>query len=225
MRLPIKSVVLLALMLVSAFMTAFLTPTPALPDPAASPNLELAVPKAFGDWKFEPQAVAVVVDPQVTEKLNKIYSGVLSRSYINSQGNRLMLSIAYGPQQDKQSQVHRPEVCYPAQGFAIRHKIKEQIFTPYVSIPAQRLVATLDNRIEPITYWIRVGDDLASGWIGQKIAIIKQGVRGRVADGLLFRVSSLTGDSQLAYAMHDKFIIDLLKATAPEDRYFFVGRP
>mgnify|MGYP000496771242 CR=1 FL=1 len=52
------------------------------------------------------------------EMLARLYSQVVSRVYLDSTtGKTVMLSLAYGEEQNKQSQVHLPEVCYPAQGF------------------------------------------------------------------------------------------------------------
>jgi EpsI family protein len=136
-----------------------------------------------------------------------------------------MLSIAYGVEQNKQSQVHRPDVCYPAQGFKVRNEGQIKMQTQYATIPVLRLIATQGNRIEPISYWIRVGDDLASGWVGQKIAVVKQGLRGNVADGLLFRVSSIDADTENAFPIQEQFIKDLLATVSEVDRPFLVGRP
>lgn len=225
MNLWLRNFILLALMLAAAGLALALRPIHKIADQRPAIELEAMIPHTFGEWREEPQSLAQIVDPQQKEMIDKIYEQTLARAYVNAKGQRIMLSVAYGSQQDKQSQVHRPEVCYPAQGFAIRSEGKEQFTTPYANIPVQRLVATQGGRIEPITYWIRVGDDLANGWVGQKIAVVKQKLHGQTTDGLLFRVSSLAGDSRLAYPLHDQFIIDLLGAMEPADRHFFVGRP
>jgi len=66
------------------------------------------------DWREDPQRIVQVVDPQTRELLDKLYSETLSRTYVNANGYRIMLSLAYGSDQRDSLQVHKPEVCYPA---------------------------------------------------------------------------------------------------------------
>ena len=49
------------------------------------------------------------------------------------------------------------------------------------------------------------------------------GLTGQVPDGLLFRVSSVDPDAKRAYAVHEAFIADLLKAAKPQDRVKLAG--
>lgn len=225
MKLPIRNIILLVLMLSASALSVAMKPGQRQPSDTDKVNLELMIPSAFGAWSTEPQTGALVVNPSETEVLDQIYAATLSRTYVNTQGKRVMLSIAYGVEQNKQSQVHRPDVCYPAQGFKVQSEGQTKLKTPYATIPVLRLIATQGNRIEPISYWIRVGDDLASGWVGQKIAVVKQGLRGNVADGLLFRVSSIDADAENAFPIQEQFIKDLLATVSESDRPFLVGRP
>ena len=55
-------------------------------------TLETAVPKDFGEWRELPDQKAQVVNPQTKELLDKLYSQILSRTYVNKQGYRIMLS-------------------------------------------------------------------------------------------------------------------------------------
>lgn len=117
MKLSIRNVVLLALMLLSAGLGAALRPNISLADESAPIDLKAMVPTAFGDWQEQLNLSNQIVDPQQQKKLDEIYSQTLSRTYINRQGYRIMLSIAYGKNQSDALQLHRPEICYPAQGF------------------------------------------------------------------------------------------------------------
>lgn len=225
MKLPIRNIILLVSMLSASALSVAMKPSQRMPSDTSKVNLELMIPSAFGGWVTEPQTGALVVNPSEAEVLDQIYAATLSRTYIGAQGKRVMLSIAYGVEQNKQSQVHRPDVCYPAQGFKVRSEGRIELKTPYTTIPVLRLIATQGNRIEPISYWIRVGDDLASGWVGQKVAVVTQGLRGNVADGLLFRVSSIDADTENAFPIQEQFIKELLAAVSESDRPFLVGRP
>src|SRR4051812_10098500 len=62
-------------------------------------SLEAMVPREFGEWREERQRYVHVVNPQTQELLDKLYSEVLSRVYVNAAGYRIMLSMAYGSDQ------------------------------------------------------------------------------------------------------------------------------
>ena len=78
-----------------------------------------AVPESFGDWIALTGQPAQVVNPQTKALLDSLYSQILTRTYVHKDGYRIMLSMAYGDDQRGGLQAHRPEVCYPAQGFKV----------------------------------------------------------------------------------------------------------
>ena len=224
MKLPLRNILLLVLMLATAGLAIAMRQTHKIADQGPKVNLETMIPHTFGEWHEEKQSTTQIVDPQTEEMLDKIYSQTLTRTYVNGSGYRIMLSIAYGVTQNKQSQVHRPDVCYPAQGFQIVQSRKDTIQNSGGSIKVRRLVAKNDKRIEPITYWIRVGDRLAQGWIEQKYAVVMAGVAGKVSDGLIFRISSINTDIETSFSLQDRFIEELLSASSAEDKRFLIGQ-
>jgi EpsI family protein len=121
--------------------------------------------------------------------------------------------------------VHKPEICYPAQGLPILNLVAGVFNTGFSEIPVKRLVASRGNGAEPITYWITVGDTVAISGLKWKLAQLKYGLTGRVPDGLLFRVSSIgrTGEEEIAYRLQEEFIRDLLKPLSPESRKRLIG--
>jgi len=135
-----------------------------------------------------------------------------------------MLSIAYGADQTRNNQVHKPEVCYPAQGFQLLGTQKDKTHTDSGDIPVMRVLTRQGPRIEPVTYWIRVGDKIVRGALEQNIARLQFGLRGSLPDGLLFRVSTIEGNPQPAYKLHDAFVGDLLKALTPQERFQLGGQ-
>ena len=106
-------------MLAAAGLALALTPRLKLADQGPTISLEAMIPKQFGEWKLEGTIASLIVSPDVQALLDKIYNQTLSRTYINPKGERIMLSIAYGGDQSDTMAVHKPEVCYPAQGFQI----------------------------------------------------------------------------------------------------------
>jgi len=170
--------------------------------------------------------VPLMANPEQEALIKKIYSQTLSRTYINSSGDRIMLSIAYGGDQSDNMSVHKPEVCYPAQGFQILKNSADTFATGEGNIPIKRLVAVQGRRIEPITYWTTVGDTVAAvSGLMWKLNVMKYGLTGKIPDGLLFRISSIQADEAKAYRTQDAFARDLLKAMSPSGRERIIGNP
>lgn len=181
-------------------------------------TLESAVPKGFGDWTELPEQNAQVVNPQTKELLDKLYSQILTRSYVNKEGYRIMLSMAYGDDQRGGLQAHRPEVCYPAQGFKLGSIEDGQLTTAFGDIEVRRLSTSLGTRNEPITYWLTVGDQVIRSKLDKRIAEIRLGLTGQIPDGLLFRISSIDGDTAHAFSLQQKFVADMMTSVPAKVR-------
>jgi EpsI family protein len=219
-----RNLLLSVLMLGSAATAVVLTPKVVKIDPSQRVDYETVIPDQFGTWVKLPANQGGIVNPQTEEALARLYSQIVSRVYRDSiTGKTIMLSLAYGEEQNKQSQVHLPEVCYPAQGFQMRSARNELLTTPVGEIPVKRLEATLGARNEPITYWIRTGDKLVRGGLEQKLATIQAGFAGKVSDGLLFRVSSIDSNAQGAYELQDRFLRDFLPSVKPNALHLLLG--
>ena len=202
-----------------------LKPTTKVADNVPKVNLEELIPEKFGEWTIDTTVAPLVANPQQTALIEKIYSETLSRTYVNRDGDRIMLSIAYGGDQTDTMAVHKPEVCYPAQGFQILKNSADTFSTGAGTIPVKRLIATQGPRIEPITYWTTVGDAVAVSGVTRKLNQLKYGLTGRIPDGLLFRISSIQADEAKAYHAQDAFARDLLRAMSPAGRKRIVGTP
>lgn len=199
-------------MLAAAGIAVAVKPSDRMADTRPKIDLEVAIPKSFGDWKVDTSIVPIAPSPDVQALLDKIYSQTLARTYIDSKGRRVMLSIAYGGDQSRETQVHKPEVCYPAQGFQIESIAAGVLDAATSKIPVMRLIATKGPRVEPVTYWIAVGDTVVRGALEQNLARIKYGLTGTVPDGILVRVSTISRDTQRAYLHQQEFVSDLLQA-------------
>ncbi len=223
--LSFKHFVIGLFMLAAAGMALALKPTEKIADAGPKVDLETLIPKAFGDWKIDETIVPLIANPEQEAMINKIYNQTLTRTYFNSTGDRIMLSIAYGGDQSDSMAVHKPEVCYPAQGFQILKNRASTFSTGEGDIPVKRLVATHGSRIEPITYWTTVGDTVAVSGLKWKIQQMKYGLTGKIPDGLLFRISSIQADDAKAYQIQDAFTRDLLKAMPQAGRQRIIGNP
>ena len=199
-----------------------LKPTKHIADQGPKINLESMIPKQFADWKIDESIVPLQPDPERTALLNKIYNQTLSRTYINLHGERIMLSIAYGGDQSDSMQVHKPEVCYSAQGFQMLEIEIGTLDTGYGVIPVKRLIAKMGDRLEPIIYWINIGGTVAVNSIKWKLVRLKYGLTGKVPDGMLFRVSSL-GEKASAYPLQESFVKDLFSSMTIDSRKRLIG--
>ncbi|MQA38004.1 exosortase-associated protein EpsI, B-type [Rugamonas aquatica] len=216
---------LLGLMMVGTAGTAkLMVPTHYLADTRSASKLEVIVPASFGEWVEEKAMVSAVVNPSVERALKEIYTQTLSRTYVNKEGYRVMLSVAYGANQSDGLQVHYPEICYPAQGFELLSKQRGTLDTTHGAIQVKRLETSLSgDRFEPVTYWTTVGNKIAMGNIDKKLAEMSYRLAGDIPDGLLFRVSSIDRDTPHAFVKHQQFANQLLDALTPTDRLRLAG--
>ncbi len=222
--LSLKNLVIGLCMLAAAGMALALKPTEKVADAGPKVDLETLIPKKFGDWKMDANIVQLIANPVQQAVIDEIYNQTLTRTYINSRNERIMLSIAYGGDQSDSMAVHKPEYCYPAQGFQILKNNSDVFSTGDGVIPVKRLLAKQGARVEPITYWTTIGDTVSIKGLGWKINQIKYGLSGKIPDGLLFRISSIQADEDAAYRIQDDFSRSLMKAMSPEDRGRIFGR-
>ena len=207
-----------ALMFAASLGTIVARPTTRISGERPAVVLDALVPKQFGDWREAPQNQVQVVNPQTQELLDRLYTEILTRTYVNAGGYRIMLSLAYGSDQRGSMQAHKPEVCYPAQGFVLQKNEAGLLATPYGDIPVRRLFATMGARQEPLTYWFTVGDKAVLGTTQKRLVELSFGLTGRIPDGMLFRVSSIDPDQARAYRMQEQFVNQLLQTVTPAGR-------
>jgi hypothetical protein len=53
---------------------------------------------------------------------------------------------------------------------------------------------------------------------------MNMGLKGYIADGLLFRVSEISDDDKSSHQLQDQFINDLLKVLGPEHQAMLIGQ-
>ena len=146
---PLKTTLGPALLMAGAVSAALLIkPARMLADVRPKIALETSIPQAFANWKVDPEVVALVPLSVKQEAISQIYSQTLSRTYVNTAGQRVMLAIAYGSNQTRQLRAHRQEVCYVAQGFQID------------SIRSENIV--VDGVMLPVTVWSPPADRVSS---------------------------------------------------------------
>lgn len=205
-----RSVLLGAALLATAALAEWATPRRMMAQESPLPELKSLVPLQCGAWRGEDASRLQLVSPDVQAVMDTLYQQTLARLYHHPRWGTVMLAVAYGGDQSDATRVHRPEVCYPAQGFTVgpSHETRLALGPRDVGqvLPVRRLQARIGSRHEPITYWMTVGQRPATRASQQKWNQIEYGLRGIVPDGLLMRVSSIDRDEQQAWWVHHRFI-------------------
>lgn len=221
----LRSLVVMVLMLAAAAMAVLARPTQRLADAGPKVDLETLFPKTFADWRLDENVPVVLPPPDQQANLERIYSQVLARTYVNDAGERVMLSVAYGGDQSDDMQVHRPEVCYPAQGFQVTGSKADRLEIAGRSLAVTRLVTRHKTRHEPLTYWLVVGDKVPATRTQQKFTQLGYGLTGRIPDGMLVRASSIDTDSARGWALQDRFLRDMAAHLGPQSQARILGAP
>jgi EpsI family protein len=228
MRINSVQAVLASVAILSAAAVAeAIKPRELLASTQVAPNLEDVIPKDFGQWHLVPNVGLVTPEAgaYLEDSSSRIYSQEVARGYANANGDVVMFLVAYGPVQNYRLKAHLPEMCYNAAGFRVSAKtvtyLTYQQGTPPLAI--SRLTAQKERRFEPISYWLKVGGDVATGVFDLQIAKLKYGLRGIIPDGALIRVSTVGLSESASYELQDQFIRDLISALPPKDRKFFTG--
>ena len=220
-----EPIVLMVFMLLTAYLGWALVPRERLSDHKVKIDLPVQVPAAFGDWQEDTSVVPVLPDPELQAKLDGLYSATLSRTYVNKQGERIMLSIAYGNDQSSEATaVHRPEFCYSSQGFKIENKGVRHLTVGNHRLEVQNLLAYQGQRIEPITYWITVNDVPTLPGVGRKLKQLQYGLKGQIPDGMLIRISSIGADAEKNYVLQEAFLNQLAASMNPSIRQRYFGK-
>ena len=201
-----------------------ITPRVFLADLNSREKLSSIVPTKFGEWSVDDSILPVPPSPDLQKVLDATYDETLALTFKNAAGDRVMLSLAYGRNQHKGMITHRPEICYPAQGFKLSSGVADgAIDINGKALPVKRVVATMGPRNEPITYWVMVGDEITQFGYPHRWVAIRYGLKGEIPDGVLVRVSSISADDGKAFALQDGFIQELLAGISPQKRGRLLG--
>lgn len=219
------TILTVAALLVGAVLAMALAPRLRADSPA--PALDSVVPKEFSGWTYIPSST-IQVDQTLTPgrtNLDQPYDDILSRTYAFKDGTRIMLTLAYGARQRQEVKIHRPELCYPAQGLKVLD-LKPASFPAVPErtslITGKRMIAASGpGTVELVSYWIRIGATYSdSAWV-TRLTILKEGLAGKMTDGILVRASQRVpagGDYDAAFRKQEQFLADLVAATPAAGR-------
>jgi EpsI family protein len=163
-----------------------------------------------GPWKFENNDGIVVAreDGPVDG-----YDQLVSRKYQAAGLPEVMLLVAYGSTQGGTLQVHRPETCYPAQGFALSDFSEVALHpAPAFAIEGRRFTAVRDERVERLIYWTRIADSFPQNTAQEYRAILGSLFSGVVPDGILVRLSTIGTDIAESDRALERFFSALIES-------------
>ncbi|WP_347985966.1 exosortase C-terminal domain/associated protein EpsI [Methylomonas sp. AM2-LC] len=216
-----KSYLLALLMICMPIVVHFIQPGQKLADSKTSLNLEDAIPLQFADWKIDAKDFSQYT---ATSRVSN-YDQLLNRTYINSQGEKIQLTIAYGSEQTHDLKVHQQETCYKAQGFNIQELLHSNLQIHDLDIPITQMYATRKDRNEHVTYWFTIGNSVIAGRVERFFTVLKYLFSGYIADGFLIRISNTSPKlDEISYVKHQKFILDLIAALPDTTTDRLIGR-
>lgn len=191
------------------------------PDATDRPPLERLIPGRIGSWSRQPFSDVLI--PRGEDAEDKTYDDVFTGYYSASGGSGITLLVAYGSAQVGDTELHRPEVCYPAAGFQLRRWPDVTLRLPGRRVPAVVMTATAPERTEQMLYWSRIGTVFPTSSVGQRWAILKQTLRGSVPDGVLVRMSAIGTDREEGLRMLESFAGQMLSTGGPVLRLMLLG--
>jgi EpsI family protein len=217
-----------ALLLTAAAVTPWLTPR--LSEMGNSVDLEAAVPRQFGDWReLRSPLVQVSLTNGTETSADQPYDQTLMRVYVNSSGQRVALALAWGRRQRQEVKIHRPDLCYIAQGWSIR-SLQTQVFREiaHTSAPVvgKRMLAQSSEGLEAVSYWMRIGTLFSEDAYATRAQIFTEGLKGRIPDGVLVRASSSVlnnADAAAGWKVTEQFLVDLMRNLDSETAAMLVG--
>jgi EpsI family protein len=183
-------------------------------------KLDDLVPKTIGQWGFV--AASGLVVPPEDPMVQSLYSQVLTRVYSDGRNPPIMLLLAQNGSQTGFLQVHRPETCYTASGYAISAVTPHRIQLGSKVLVANSMDASAGGPTEHVIYWTRVGNRVPTSWRDQKLAVAEQNLEGIVPDAILVRVSCVDEDGDAARAQIDNFVRAMLQSIPANRRDVFI---
>jgi EpsI family protein len=218
-----------ALMLITMIIAIVMRPDYENLDESVKLVLEEIIPENFGQWSElktnQISQVDLLVNREGEATTDSPYDDVLMKTFINDNGEQVMLALAYGRTQKQEVKIHRPELCYQAQGFDVKSLSNISLNILGNEIPAKQMTADALQRDEKVLYWIRIGDTISQSPWQTRWSIFQQGLKGEIADGMLIRTSqTFTGDydDESSLEIQKQFLSDLMNSLPVSQRALFL---
>ncbi|MFD0930249.1 exosortase C-terminal domain/associated protein EpsI [Methylophilus glucosoxydans] len=189
-------------------------------------KIQTILPASFGHWqeiKTTRLQVAAFTDERGNTNGYGPYDQVVNKEYVNQDGQVVLLTLAWVGAQKQEVKVHRPDLCYPAQGFTVS-ELKDTDFgirsLKNKSVTGKQMVASNNTYAEAVSYWIRIGDLYSSNPWKMRYHIFTEGLKGKVLDGILVRISTPLAPGKNAadlFKLNEAFASELISSISNTD--------
>lgn len=189
----------------------------------ASGELAAAIPKTIGPHRFATSSGLVL--PPKDELSERLYDQVLTRIYVAEGKLPVFALFAYGSVQNLSLELHRPDECYPQQGFTITDPEPLPLKLGDYLIPASMLTAQrTGGYVEQVVYWSRIGSRFPATRREQSWIVAQENFSGRAPDGILARLSVPTANRDEGVETATRFVHDLAQALSAGGRRIVLGK-
>lgn len=189
----------------------------------AKTKLGALIPVAIGPWRYI-NADGVVVARAEEDIPTDGYDQLVTRTYEAPGRPSVMLLLAYGSTQGGSLQLHRPETCYPGQGFLLSEFDDLDLrFAGVGPVHTRRFTARRDDRIERLIYWTRIGADFPRNTAQEYRAILARVLAGVVPDGILVRMSTIGSNLRESDGALVEFASAMVAALSQGGRHILLG--
>jgi EpsI family protein len=154
-------------------------------------DLDIILARPLAGWRS--QKPSAVITGSADELGAASYSQLAVRAFEPAKGPIITVLLAYGMAQTYATQLHRPELCYPASGFKVLKQGDVNLNLDDRSIPSRLMIAQRGERQDMVLYWTRVGMRFPTGLWEQRLQIARGVIAGDQNDELLARFS-VTGE-------------------------------
>jgi EpsI family protein len=182
------------------------------------------LPREFDGWTS--RDVSDMYAPETPDSLlARLYGETVSRIYVQEGSSaEIMMLMAHGDSQSNELQLHRPEVCYPAFGFAITDsKVVQLPVGRTVAVPGRLLAAESAAQKQVVVYWTRLGEFFPTGVTEQRLERLDTAIHRYIPDGLLARFSMGGPVTTTTVETMKGFISDLVMHVGDDKRGVLVG--
>ncbi|PTT74987.1 EpsI family protein [Pelomonas sp. HMWF004] len=200
--------------------------------------LNTMLPQQVGPWQaLQSNLVQMSLTPEGQDRTAAVaatYDDTAMASYTDGNGAAVMVALAYGRSQRQEGKIHRPELCYSAQGYSVLNQTSVSLPLALAgaadtTVRIHRIEAGSRQRREIVSYWIRIGDLFTTSAFQTRTHIMKVGLQGEIPDGILFRVSQVVPSDlegaalDAAYARQEAFMVTLASSLQGGGKKMLVG--
>ena len=165
-------------------------------------------PQKVADWtmtgeaRFDERVLAVLLP-----------TDYLSRSYIDSRGNKLSLYIGFHDGGPNSGPIHSPKQCLPGSGWNYLSNEVKQVSLNGENIPYVSAIYQKDIEKQLFLYWFQVRDQILTNEYALKLAMIQNSMLSNRRDSSFIRLSVMATDGEdLAIKIGEQFIRDFFPA-------------